>query len=180
VSLNEEFGRTASTTHVDIPKVEHHPSTDPSEEVKFIWPFVAPELSCETECPLSPLLEPKPCPSGHQNVDLDNDEDSTLPLHDISPKNKNCCAMDNLRAPTLEVKKNNSTNKHEGFPFETPKVSCSLLESLQLITLSATRLYEDHNHLLVLVFKLFRRMVVDAFIYHKYYKSRSGIIVLTL
>ena len=35
-NLNEEFGRTASTTHVDIPKVEHHPSTDPSEEVKFI------------------------------------------------------------------------------------------------------------------------------------------------
>ena len=35
-SLNEDFGRTASTTHVDIPKVEHHPNTDPSEEVKFI------------------------------------------------------------------------------------------------------------------------------------------------
>ena len=97
-----------------------------------------------------------------------------------SLKNKNYCAMENLRAPTLELKKNNSTNKHEGFPFETPHVLCSLLESLDLITLSATCLYEDHNHLLVLVFKLFRRMIMDAFVYHKYCKSRSGIIVLTL
>ena len=88
--------------------------------------------------------------------------------------------MDNLRAPTLELEKKNSTNKHEGFPFETPHVSCSLLEYLELITLSATSLYKDHNHLLVLVFKLFRRMVVDAFVYHKYCKSCSGIIVLTL
>jgi len=132
------------------------------------------------ECPLSPSLEPKPCPSGHQNDDLDNGRDSTLPLHDISPKNKNYCAMDNLRAPTLELKKNNSTNKHEGFPFETPHVSCSLLESLELITLSATRFYEDHNHLLVLVNKLFRRMVMDAYVYHKYCKSHESVVVLTL
>ena len=132
------------------------------------------------ECPLSPSLKPKPCPSSHQNVDLDNGRDSILPLHDISPKNENCCAMDNLRAPTLELEKNNSTNKHEGFSFETPRISCSLLESLELITLSATRFYEDHNHLLVLIYKFFRRMVVDAYVYHKYCKSRGYVVVLTL
>ena len=119
---------------------EQHPNNDPSEEVKFISPFVAPELSYETECPLSTLLKQKPCPSGHQNVNLDNGRDSTLPLQDISPKNKNYCAMDNLRAPPLELEKNNSTNKHEGFSFETSRVLCSLLESLELITLSATLL----------------------------------------
>ena len=160
--------------------MEHHPNTDPSEEVKFISPFVAPELSCEMECPLSPSLEPKPCPSGHQNIDLNNGRDSTLPLQDISPKNKNCCAMDNLRALTLELEKNNSTNKHEGFSFETSRISCSLLESLELITLSATRFCEDHNHLLVLVYKLFRRMVVDAYVYHKYCKSCGCIVILSL
>ena len=80
----------------------------------------------------------------------------------------------------LELKKNNSTNKHEGFSFETSRVSCSLLESLELIMLSATRFDEDHNHLLVLVYKLFRRMAVDAYVYHKYYKSRGYIVVLTL
>ena len=88
--------------------------------------------------------------------------------------------MGNLGAPTLELKKNDSTNKHECSSFETPHIPCSLLESLELITLSATRFYEDHNHLLVLVYKLFRRMAVDAYVYHKYYKSRGYIVVLTL
>jgi hypothetical protein len=45
---------------------------------------------------------------------------------------------------------------------------------------SATRFYEDHNHLLVLVYKLFRRMVVDVYVYYKYCKSRSSIMALTL
>jgi hypothetical protein len=125
--LNEEFGRNTSTTHIDILMEEQHPNNNPFKEVKFISPFVAPELSYETECPLSPSLEQKPYPSGHQNIDLDNGRDSTLPLQDISPTNKKCCALDNLRALTLELEKNNSTNKHEGFSFETTRVSCSLL-----------------------------------------------------
>ena len=88
--------------------------------------------------------------------------------------------MDNLEAPTLELKKNDSTNEHEDSSFETPCISCSLLESPELITLSATRFYEDHNHLLVLVYKLFRRMVVDAYVYHKYCKSHGYVVVFTL
>jgi len=80
----------------------------------------------------------------------------------MSLEKENRCAMDNLEAPTLELKKNDSTNEHEDSSFETPCISCSLLESPELITHSATHFYEDHNHLLVLVYKLFRRMVVDA------------------
>ena len=134
---------------------KHHPSHYLFEEVKFISPLVSPRLSSETEHPPSPSLEPKPCPSG-----------------------QNLCAMDNLGAPILELKKNDSTNKHEGSSFETPHISCSLLESPELITLSATRFYKDHNYLLV--YKLFGRMVVDAYIYHKYCKSRGCVVVLTL
>ena len=48
------------------------------------------------------------------------------------------------------------------------------------ILLSTMCLYEDHNHLPILVFKLFRRMTVDAYVYHKYCKSRSFNVVLTL
>ena len=48
------------------------------------------------------------------------------------------------------------------------------------ILLSAICFHEDHNHLLILVSKLFKRMVVDAFVYHKYYKSHSCTVVLTL
>ena len=86
--------------------------------------------------------------------------------------------MDNLGAPILELKKNDSTNKHEGSSFGTPSNSCSLLESPELITLSATHFYEDHNHLLV--YKLFGRMFVDAYVYHKYCKSRGYVVVITL
>ena len=141
-SLNEEFGKIASASYPEIPMAKHHPSHYLFEEVKFISPLVSPRLSSETEHPPSPSLEPKPCPSG-----------------------QNLCAMDNLGAPTLELKKNDSTNEHEGFSFETPRVSCSLLESPELIMLSATCFYEDHDHLLVLVHKLFRTLVVDAYVY---------------
>ena len=88
--------------------------------------------------------------------------------------------MDKLEAPTLELKMYDSTNEHESFSFEFPRVSCSLLESQEFITLSVTRFYEDPNLLLILVCKLFKRMVVDAFVYDKFCKSHSSTVVLTL
>ena len=113
---------------------KQHSNHDQFEEVKFISLFVS--LSYETKHPLSPSLEPKPCPPGRQDVVLDNSQDSTLILH-----NENFCAMDML--------------------------------------LSAPCPYKDSNHFLILVSKLFRRMVVDAFVYQKYCKSRGYTVVLT-
>jgi hypothetical protein len=40
--------------------------------------------------------------------------------------------------------------------------------------------HENHNHIFVLVHKLFKRTVVDVFVYHKYCKSRGSTMVLTL
>ena len=88
--------------------------------------------------------------------------------------------MDIPSASTLETKEMNSINEHESLSFETPHVSCSLLQSLEFVLLKAMCSYEDPNLLLLLVSKLFRKMVVDAFVYHKYCKSHSGIVVLTL
>ena len=157
-SLDEKFGKTASVVpifHPEIPMAKHNPNQDLVEEVKFISWFIS--HPSEDEHPSSPSLAFEPCPSG-----------------------QNLCAMDNLRARTLELKKNDSTNSHEGSSFETHRISCSHLESPELITLSATHFYEDHNHLLVLVYKLFRRMVVDAYVYHKHCKSRGCVVILTL
>jgi hypothetical protein len=39
---------------------------------------------------------------------------------------------------TLETKRKDSTNEHENFSFETPHVSCSLLESPEFVLLSTT------------------------------------------
>ena len=141
-SLNEEFGKTASATHLEIPMAEHLPNHDPFNEVKFISPFIAHRFSCETERASSPWLKLEPCLSSHQNVVLDSGRDSMLVLHDISFESKNFCAMD--------------------------------------IVLSTTCNYKYPNHLSILISKLFKRMVVDAFVYHKYCKSRSCIVILTL
>ena len=46
--------------------------------------------------------------------------------------------------------------------------------------LSTPHSYEEHNHLSLLVYKLFGRMVVDAYVYHKYWKSCRCVVVLTL
>jgi hypothetical protein len=88
--------------------------------------------------------------------------------------------MDNPAASTLETKDTNSTGEHESFSFETPHVSCSLLESLEFILLKTTCSYEDPNHLIILVHKLFRRMIVDSYVYNKYCKFCSSTVVLTM
>ena len=144
---------------------EHLPNHDPFEEAKFIFPFVSPRLSSLTERPSSPSPELEPCPSGQ---------------HDITLEKENLWAMDELVTSTLELEMNDSTNEHESSSFEFTHVSCSLLASLELITLSATCFYEDPNLLLILVCKLFTRMVVDAFVYHKYCRSHGCIVQLTL
>ena len=48
------------------------------------------------------------------------------------------------------------------------------------ILLSTMHSYEDHNHLWIFVSKLFKRMVVDAYVYHKYCISCGYVVVLTL
>ena len=139
---------------------KHHPNLDSFKEVKFISPFVPPELSCEMKHPSSPSFKLKTCPS-------------------IQP-NKNFYAMDIPSASTLETSEMNSTDKHESFSFETPPDSCSLLESPEFILLKTTCFHEDHNRISILVCKLFKRMVVDAFVYHKYYKSHGCTVKPTL
>ena len=161
-SLDEKFGKITSTIPIPYPKspmTEHHPKNNSFEEVKFISPFISLELSCEKEHPSLPSLKPEPCPTGHPNIILENE---------------NFCAMDISKVPTLE------TEEHESFSFETLHVSCSCLESPEFVVLSAACCYEEDNHPSLLVSKLFRRRVVDVFVYHKYYKSHSSTVVLTL
>jgi hypothetical protein len=117
---------------------QHH-THDPFEEVKFVSLFSSPKLAYEIERTPSPSLEPKPCPSGNPN--------------------KNSYAMDSLEAPTLESERRNSINEHESFTFETPRISCSLSKSPEFVSCSAQCFYEDCNHLLILVSKLFKRLV---------------------
>jgi hypothetical protein len=168
---------TASATPIPYPessKAKQQPNHNPFEEVKFVSPFISPKLACETECIPSPSLEPKSCPSGHPNVVLDSDRDSTLILYE------RFCDINLPKAPNLETKEKDSTFEHESFSLETPHVSFSLFESPKFIVLSAACCYEEDNLPSLLVSKLFMRMIIDVFVYHKYCKSRSGTAALTL
>ena len=55
------------------------------------------------------------------------------------------------------------------------KTSCAMD-----MLLSTPRSNEEHNHLSLLIYKLFGRMVVDTYVYHKYWESRRYTMVLTL
>nr|TKW27922.1 hypothetical protein SEVIR_3G289400v2 [Setaria viridis] len=67
---------------------------------------------CEAKRPSSPSIEPKACPSGPQNVVLDNGQETTPILHDESLEKENLCAMDIPYISTLEDETKNSTNDH--------------------------------------------------------------------
>jgi hypothetical protein len=131
-------------------------------------------LLVEIEHIPSPSLKPKSCPSGHPNVVLDSDRDSTLILHE------RFCATDMPKARTLETKEEDSTNEHESFSFETSHVPHSLVESPGFIVLSTTYFYREDNYPSLLICKLFKMMVIDVFIYHKYYRSCSCNVAPTL
>ena len=142
------------------------PDHNPFEEVKFVTPFISP----------SPSLELKTSPSGHPNIVFNSGLDSIVaPL-----ANKNSHVMDIHETPTLEYKRRDSTNEHESLTFETPHVSCPISKYPESVSLSITCFYEGHNHLSLLIYKLFGRMVADAYVYHKYCKSHGCNVVLTL
>jgi hypothetical protein len=79
----------------------------------------------------------------------------------------------------LETKQE-SANEHAHFSFVTSHVPWSLLRSIEFVSLLTTCPYEDPNHLLIIVSKHFKRMVVDAYVYHKHCKSRSDTMALAL
>ena len=92
-------------------------------------------------------------------------------------------------SPSPSLKNKPCPSSHQNIVLDGGRDSTLILNNIFLesknicamdILFSPTCPYEDHNHLSILVLKLFKRMVVDAFIYHKYYKSRSCIVALTL
>ena len=90
-------------------------------------------------------------------------------------KRRTFCTMD--LPQTLESKTENSTNKHETFEF--PQDSCPDKDSPEFISLRASCSHQDPNHL-NFPSKMYRRVVVDAFVYRKHSKFRGNTMTLTL
>ena len=145
---------------------ELHVDHDLLEEVKFISLFISSNPIShlyETEQPPSPSSKFKPCPSSPM-------------FHFESIEKENFCAMD--LPQTLESKTENYTNWHENFEFHQD--SCPHKKTPESISPSATCSHQDSNHLLNSPSKMYRRMVVDAFVYRKHSRFRGSTMALTL
>jgi len=135
---------------------------------------------CEDERSSSPLIEFEPLPDGLESVVLDLDRESTSTFHDEPLEMENQWVMEFCEAPTLESEEKDSTNEHGNFTFDIPCEPCSFNATPESGMLSAPCTHEDYNHLMVLFCKIFRRLVVDVFVYRKHYRFRGCPVALTL
>jgi hypothetical protein len=69
---------------------------------------------------------------------------------------------------TLESDKKDSLDEHGSFILKTPQEPCSHNSFLESAALCAISTHKDYNHPKVLPCKMFKLMVVDAFVYHKH------------
>ena len=72
---------------------------------------------------------------------------------------------------TLEPEKEDAIDEHGNYFMNISSNPCSYKKSNQLISLSNITTHEIFNPLMLPVHKDFERVVVDAYVYHKYYKS---------
>jgi hypothetical protein len=100
--------------------------------------------------------------------------------HDESLEMENLWATEFCEAPTLEFEGKDSIDEHGSFILVMPQKPCSFNTSPELGTFCAPSTYKDYNNLKVLSRKIFRRLVVDAFVYHKHCKFCGCSMALTL
>ena len=100
--------------------------------------------------------------------------------HDESLELENPWAMEFDEAPTLESKEKDSIDEHESFILEIPQEPCSFNASPESGMLCAPSTHEDYNHLKAPFCKIFGRLVVDAYVYHKHCKFHGCSVALTL
>ena len=115
--------------------------------------------------PSEPLVDPSP---KHTLLD------ETF-FVDMLHEKKNILAMEFLEGLSLESEGMDSTDEHESFFIENPQDACSFEATLEQEDLCAKKAYEDYNLLKALTYIMFVGLVVDAFVYHKYCKSRIAL-----
>ena len=79
--------------------------------------------------------------------------------------------IDNHEETTLEPKKEDNINEHGSYFINTSSNPCSHEKSPELIGLSIITTHKIFNPLIFLVHKNFERVVIDAYVYHKFCRS---------
>ena len=107
---------------------------------------------------------------------------ATNPWEILDNKTSNKChghrMMETMFAPIdiheetpIELEKEDNINEHVSYFMNTSSNPCSHKKSLKSIGLSNLATHEIFNPLVHLVHKNFERVVVDVYVYHKYYRS---------
>ena len=126
---------------------------------------------CEDERSSPPSTKFEPVPDGLEFVVLDLDRDTTMTFHDASLEMESQWAME-LRC--------HGTNEHGSSAFDILQKPCSFNATPESSIFSAPCTHEDYNQLKVLFCKIFRRLVVDIYVYRKYCRFRGCTVALTL
>ena len=200
-SLDKKLRKTASATVscLENSMAKHFPKSNPLEEMMHESPFIPSEFIlfevaksatfeennseeilhfCEDELSSSLLTEFEHLPAGLDYVVLDHDRDSTMIFDDKSLQMENSWAKEFFEAPTLDSE--GSIDEHGNFNLEIAQKPCSSNTLLESGTLSAPYIHEDNNQLKVLFCKIFRRMVVDVYVYRKHCRFRGCTWAITL
>ena len=105
---------------------------------------------------------------------------TTMIFHDESLEMEKSWAKEFCEAPTLESEEKDSTNKHGSFTFDIPCKPCSFNATPKSGMLSAPCTHEDYNQLKILFCRIFRRLVVDVYVYRKHCRFCGCTMALTL
>ena len=101
-------------------------------------------------------------------------------FYDESLEIENQWAMEFCEAPTLESEEKDSTNENGSFTFDIPRKPYSYNTTSESGMLSASCTHEDYNQLKVLLCKIFRRLVVDVYVYRKHCRFRGCTVALIM
>ena len=96
----------------------------------------------------------------------------------VTLSKENRWARESSEALSLECEEKDSIDEHGSFILETPP-PCSFSTPPESAACCTTNAFASYN-LLALSSKMFRRMVVHTFVYHKHCKFRGCTITLTL
>ena len=103
----------------------------------------------------------------------DEDGNPFVECHRQQMINEYVWSMNILEGPTLESKKEDHVDEHQRYILEEPQDPRFHDKSLESIFPSTVSTYESCNHPTFLIHQTLKRMVVEAFVYHKYSKARS-------
>ena len=127
----------------------------------------------------SSLIEFEPRPTSPRRIVLDHDRDTSMIVHDEPLEAENPWAREFNEALPLECEGSESIDEHVSFILESPP-PCSFSTPPESAACSTSNAFASCNLLKTLSSKMFRRMVVDAFVYHKHCKFHGCTIALTL